>query len=75
MNQANPAASTMSAGELRDAITAAMDDSGAYGRNLHPTKDVLIQIGESYYALNHVAVDFVHGSFVLTLNADHQPPF
>jgi hypothetical protein len=75
MTSTNPDAGTMSAGDLRDAITTAMDDSGAYGHNLHPTKDVLIHIGGSYFALKYAAVNFVHGSFVLTLRADHQPLF
>lgn len=69
MNPIDPAASTMSAGELRDAITSAMDNGSAHERNLHPTKDALIRIGGSYYALDHVAVAFVQGSFVLTLTA------
>lgn len=75
MNPTNPAARTMTAGELRDAITNAMDEDGAYGHSLHPTKEVLVHVDGSYYALDYAAVNFVHGSFVLTLRAGHQPLF
>ena len=70
MTPTNPAADTMTAGDLRDAITNAMDNSGAYGPNLHPTKDVLIRIGDTYHPLHHVATAFVDGRFVLILSAN-----
>ena len=74
MNPTTPGASTMSAGDLRDAITTAMD-GGATGPALHPTRDVLIRIDENYHALKHVSIAFVHGTFVLTLVAHDQPLF
>lgn len=60
---------TMSAGSLREKLAGAMDLGGAFGRNLHESKGVLLRVGDGFLALDQVSVTSVNGSFVLVLHA------
>lgn len=62
----------LSVEQLTEAIRVATEQGGAYGQNLHPSKDVLIRVGDhQYYSVELVAVAFVGetGRFALVLQA------
>lgn len=58
-----------SIGELREAIVEAMDLNGAFGVNLHESKDVLLRAGDVYRHLRQISVGFVNGRLVFILEA------
>jgi len=51
--------------ELAGAITEATENNGAWGRNLHPTKDVILRIGERTIPMRHLNPDFAGGICLL----------
>lgn len=57
----------LSVGALREALIEVTELEGAFGRNLHESKDVLLRVGDSYLPLGQVSVAFVGGSFCLIL--------
>lgn len=59
----------LSVGTLQEALTEITDGGGAWGRNMHPSKDVLLRVGDQVYPLAQVAVSFYGGSFTVMLTA------
>jgi hypothetical protein len=62
-------ADRLSVGELRERIVYATELGGAFGENLHESKDVLVQVGDEFWQLSFVKVAFRGGRFVLVLEA------
>jgi hypothetical protein len=60
----------MNVQQLRDAITVAAEQGGAYGFDLHPTKEVMARVSGLDIPVQRVSVDFVNGSFVLIIDTD-----
>lgn len=60
----------LSVGALREAIINATELNGAYGKNLHESRAVILRVGGTYYSLAEVAVGFIDGSFCLILQGD-----
>ena len=57
-------------GVLREALISVMDLGGAWGQNMHESKEVLIQAPDgTYHQVAQVAASFVAGRFVLTIKA------
>lgn len=68
---------SMTAGTLREGLVSAMDLGGAFGANLHESKEVLVRVGDvegkhHYLTVEHVAVAFVGGRFVFVVQAAGQ---
>jgi len=59
----------MDIGALREGLVTAMDRGGAWGRDLHESKPVLIDVGGQMYELDQAAVTFAGGRFALVLRA------
>ena len=59
----------LSAGALREALVDAMDLGGAWGENLHESKQFLLSVDGRYYPLAQASVAFVAGRFALVLTA------
>lgn len=57
----------LSVGGLKDALSTVTNGGGAYGRNLHPSKQVMLQIGDRVYPLNRVVVSFINGALAVIL--------
>jgi len=67
MNQA------LSVGALREAIINATELEGAFGQNLHESKDVLVRDRDGgYFPLEQVSVGFVNGAFVMILQSGEE---
>lgn len=69
---------TTSVGELRKALAEAMDHGGAFGKNLHESKDVVLNIDGTERHVSQLAVSFVDGAFVFVLLAGanvHDPAY
>jgi hypothetical protein len=64
-----PSGEGLCVGALREALIDAMDLGGAWGANLHESKDVVIQAGDQFWSLGQVAVSFRAGRSVLVLKA------
>jgi hypothetical protein len=57
--------------QLSDAIRVATEEGGAYGKDLHPSKPVILQVGDRRYRLGRVSAAFLEtGVFGLILTAD-----
>jgi hypothetical protein len=59
----------MNIGQLREALIDLMDLEGAWGTNLHESKEALIQVGDQCWALGRVKASFYAGRFVVILEA------
>lgn len=57
----------MDVAALRESIRIATEEGGAFGKNLHETKDVVLDIDGVQRGLESVSVSFVDGAFVLKL--------
>lgn len=60
----------MNVRQLRDAITVATEQGGAYGRDLLPTKEAVVRVSGIEIPVQRVSVGFVNGSFVLIIDTD-----
>lgn len=60
----------MNVRQLKDAITAATEQGGAYGVDLHPEKDAVVRVSGTEIPIQRVSVGFVNGSFVLIIDTD-----
>lgn len=52
--------------ELAGAITEATENGGAWGKNLHPSKDVVLRIGHRTEPMRHLDRDFADGICLLS---------
>jgi hypothetical protein len=59
----------LSVGALREALADVTEHGGAWGQNMHESKDVLIQVGEKFWRLGRVKASFRDGRFVLIVEA------
>lgn len=59
----------MSIDQLLAAIKLATEQGGAYGQNLHPSKEVVVRVSGIEIPITHVRVGFVEGEFKLVLDA------
>lgn len=56
-------------GDIQDGLFKATERGGAWGKNMHPSKEVLVRIDETYYPIRYVSCSFVNGSFVMIFDA------
>lgn len=64
----------MNIGELRERLIAVMDLEGAFGQNMHESKEVVLRVNGEVYPVEEVVVTMRNGSFVLGLDsAEGQP--
>jgi hypothetical protein len=52
--------------ELAGAITEATENGGSWGKNLHPSKDVILRIGDRTEPMRHLDRDFADGICLLS---------
>jgi hypothetical protein len=55
---------------LARAIEIATQEGGAYGQNLHPSKDVMVRVSGVMVPVQRVSASFHEGSFVLVIDTD-----
>jgi hypothetical protein len=64
----------LSVADLTHAIKTATEGGGAWGQNMDPSKDVLIEMAGRHYSLSRISASFVGttGRFALVLEAGDQ---
>lgn len=60
----------MNVQRLKDAITQATELGGAYGHDLHPSKEVVVRVSGMVIPVQRVSVAFHEDSFVLVIDTD-----
>lgn len=57
-----------SIGEVKEKIIEATELDGAFGQNMHESKEVVIRTPEGIYSIDEVLVTAIAGKFVMMLD-------